>query len=282
MGKLERVPGKQNWVDRAGGLPNYIERIAVHVHAGGKDIGHSIAIAVNAAKKMCASGDTNFKGKQNVNAASRGQACAAVAEWERKKAGARVSKGIRGRKMSDAEYIEIVAKAHEVAAEEMEFDSLLAWAEGDGSGLAVDLGKKDTRDDFQVTGDISKVDTDQRLVFGWASVGSLQNGEVVVDRQGDVLDDVDEIEKAAYKFVLHSRDGGEMHIRKGVSTLVESFVSTPEKRKAMGLADDSLPNGWWVGFRVNDDNVWSLAKSGHYKMFSVHGKGVRKAIDDDA
>jgi len=25
-------PGVQNWVDRAGGLPSYIERIAVHLH----------------------------------------------------------------------------------------------------------------------------------------------------------------------------------------------------------------------------------------------------------
>lgn len=282
MGKLERVPGKQNWVDHAGGLPNYIERIAVHLHAKGKTIGHSIAIAVNAAKKMCASGDLNWSGAQNVNAASRAQACAAVAEWERKKASARVSKGIKGRKMTDEEYIEIVSKQMEEAAEEQEFEALMQWVDEGEDGPTVSLGKSEKKVDFQVQGEISKVDTDQRLVFGWASVGSLQNGEVVVDKQGDVLDDVDEIEKAAYKFVLHSRDGGEMHIRKGVSTLVESFVSTPEKRKAMGLADDALPNGWWVGFKVNDENVWELAKSGHYKMFSVHGKGIRKVIDDDA
>lgn len=82
---LDRSP-KENWVDKAGGLPRYIERIAKHLHyEKGKEIGHAIAIAVNVVKKMCASGDTNFPGKQNVNAKSRSQACAAVAQWEAKK-----------------------------------------------------------------------------------------------------------------------------------------------------------------------------------------------------
>lgn len=83
---LDRSP-KKNWVDKAGGLPRYIERIAKHLHyEKGKDIGQAIAIAVNVVKKMCGSGDTNFPGKQNVNAKSRAQACAAVAQWEAKKA----------------------------------------------------------------------------------------------------------------------------------------------------------------------------------------------------
>jgi peptidoglycan hydrolase-like protein with peptidoglycan-binding domain len=84
---LDRSP-KENWVDKAGGLPSYIERIAKHLHyEKGKEIGNAIAIAVNVVKKMCASGDTNFPGKQNVNAKSRAEACAAVASWEKKKGG---------------------------------------------------------------------------------------------------------------------------------------------------------------------------------------------------
>lgn len=134
--------------------------------------------------------------------------------------------------------------------------------------------------EFSLSGEISKIDDDKHLVFGWASIGIRSNGDVLVDKQGDVIDDPDEIEKAAYNFVLHSRDGGEMHVRKGVSTLVESFVITPEKRKAMGIPDGVLPqSGWWTGFRVNDDDVWKAIKSGKYRQFSVHGKGQRKRID---
>lgn len=85
---LERKKGgPDNWVEKAGGLPKYIERIAKHLHyEKGKTISHAIAIAVNVVKKMCASGDTNWPGKQNVNPKSRAEACRAVASWERKKA----------------------------------------------------------------------------------------------------------------------------------------------------------------------------------------------------
>jgi len=75
-----------NWVEKAGGLPKYIKRIAKHLQEKGMDESRAIATAVNAAKKMCSTGDTNFPGKQDVNPGSRAEACAAVAEWEAKKA----------------------------------------------------------------------------------------------------------------------------------------------------------------------------------------------------
>jgi hypothetical protein len=75
-----------NWVEKAGGLPQYIKRIAKHLTEKGMDQSRAIATAVNAAKKSCASGDTNFPGVQHVNPGSRAEACAAVADWERKKA----------------------------------------------------------------------------------------------------------------------------------------------------------------------------------------------------
>lgn len=78
-----------NWVDDVGGLPQYIRRIADAIMKKGKAEGHAIAIAVNACKKMCATGDLNFPGDQDVNPGSRAEACAAVASWEEKKARAR-------------------------------------------------------------------------------------------------------------------------------------------------------------------------------------------------
>lgn len=88
---LDRSP-KKNWVDKAGGLPKYIERIAKHLHyEKGKEIGNAIAIAVNVVKRMCSSGDTNFPGKQSVNPKSRAEACAAVASWEKKKGSAKTT-----------------------------------------------------------------------------------------------------------------------------------------------------------------------------------------------
>ena len=273
---LDRSP-KKNWVENSGGLPMYIRRIANHLHAEkGMDIGHAIAVAVNAAKKMCASGDLNFPGKQNVNAGSHAEACAAVAEWEKKKASARVSKGIKGRKMEDWEFIDHIMETKvpvELAISDEEFDRLSKELEDPDDPDTAEM------ENFTVEGEVSKVDEDKRLAFGWASIAYLPDGTLVDDKQGDVLDDVEEVEKSAYDFVVDCRDGGEMHIRKGIGTLVESVVFTPEKIESMGIPAGTVPLGWWVGFRVTDDEVWKAVKDGKYRMFSVHGRGTRKALD---
>jgi len=81
----------KNWVDEQGGLPSYIKRITDHLTAKGMDTSRAIATAVNAAKKMCASGDLNWPGIQSVNPGSKAEACAAVQKWEAMKAAARAS-----------------------------------------------------------------------------------------------------------------------------------------------------------------------------------------------
>lgn len=96
---LERSP-KENWVEKAGGLPNYIRRIAKHIHSdSGLSISHAIAAAVNRVKVLCAKGNA--------------EACAAVASWERKKAGTRIkATSVRGRKLTDLEFAEIIVKEY--------------------------------------------------------------------------------------------------------------------------------------------------------------------------
>jgi len=74
-------------VDEEGDLPPYIARIAKHLESDqNMSRQQAIATAVNTAKKMCATGDLNFPGKQNVNAGSRAEACNAVRQWEKMKA----------------------------------------------------------------------------------------------------------------------------------------------------------------------------------------------------
>lgn len=86
-GGLDRSP-KQNWVDKAGGLPSYIERIAVHLHDGGMSISRAIATAVNTVKRWAAGGTVRANGGQRVTAKTQAQAAAALADWEAKKASA--------------------------------------------------------------------------------------------------------------------------------------------------------------------------------------------------
>jgi len=127
---------------------------------------------------------------------------------------------------------------------------------------------------------ILKTDDDKRLVFGWASISIKVDGEQIEDRQKDMIDP-DVLEEAAYEYVLKFRDTGEEHrphLRKK-GKLVESCVFTVEKQKALGIPEGILPVGWWVGFKIEDDNAWELVKSGVYKMFSIEGKAYREPVE---
>lgn len=74
---LNEKPGK-NWVERSGGLPEYICRIARAVKRDGKTTSQAIAIAVARVKKWAAGGD-------DVDADTRAKAAKALAEWEKLK-----------------------------------------------------------------------------------------------------------------------------------------------------------------------------------------------------
>lgn len=135
---------------------------------------------------------------------------------------------------------------------------------------------------IEFAGELSKLDSDKRQVFGWASVTKV-DGQDVFDRQGDYIA-LEEIEKSAYHYVHNSRKGGDMHERAGEvplhkSDMIESFVVTPEKLEKMGLDSDSMPHGWWVGYQVNDEDLWQMVKEGKRVGFSIHGKGVRTPVE---
>lgn len=128
---------------------------------------------------------------------------------------------------------------------------------------------------------ILKSDDDKRLVFGWASIAQTADGDTIKDRQNDVIEP-DDLEEAAYEYVLNFRDTGEEHLesfrKKG--KLVESCVFTAEKQQAMGLQPGALPVGWWVGFYIEDEDAWERIKNGTYKMFSIEGRAERVPLEE--
>lgn len=124
-----------------------------------------------------------------------------------------------------------------------------------------------------------KVDEEKRRVFGWAYIAQDQDGETLIDKQGDFIDDPEVLEKAAYEFVTESREGRTMHFKKGVGTLIESFVVTPEKMASLGVIQKSAPQlAWWIGMQVHDDETWEMVKNGTLKGFSMGGGGVREKV----
>lgn len=124
---------------------------------------------------------------------------------------------------------------------------------------------------------IAKSDDEKMLAFGWASVSMRVDGELVEDWQEDIVEPED-LERAAYEFVMLYREGGEMHERGDAAVLVESVVFTEEKIKAMGIPDGVLPIGWWIGFKVTDKDVWEKVKDGTYQMFSIEGEAQRVEV----
>lgn len=124
---------------------------------------------------------------------------------------------------------------------------------------------------------VAKSKDDKMLAFGWASVAVRTDGEQVEDLQGDIIDPED-LEEAVYDYVQFYGDGGEMHRRGGVAKLVESVVFTKEKARFMGIPDGTVPEGWWIGFRVLDPDVWDKVKDGTYSMFSIEGTGARVEV----
>ena len=103
MGALEKIPGKQNWVDhlppamKAAWHASIIYRAAVHMHRErGMTVGHAIASAINWCKHITATGDVKqWPGPQLVNPKSVAECAAALALWTQMKAYARAhrSKG---------------------------------------------------------------------------------------------------------------------------------------------------------------------------------------------
>lgn len=96
---LERAPGKKdNWVESNGGLPDYIERVAKHIHyEGGHPISTAISMAISQVKKWAAAG--------------KAEAIKAIAQWEALKAKAAAKRAIKmTAQRINSECIELGAK----------------------------------------------------------------------------------------------------------------------------------------------------------------------------
>lgn len=48
--------------------------------------------------------------------------------------------------------------------------------------------------------------------------------------------------------------------------------------QVMGIPEGTLPAGWWIGFKVTDEEVWQKVKDGTYPMFSIEGEAERVEV----
>jgi cation transport regulator ChaB len=127
-----------------------------------------------------------------------------------------------------------------------------------------------------IQGQILKADTDQRMVWGWASVIS-ENGVPVVDTQGDVIK-AETLVKAATEFMLSTRVTKEMHFGDKVGEFIHSLPLTKDLAESLGIKSDK--EGWIVACKVYDDAVWEKVKSGELRAFSIGGRAKREKINE--
>jgi hypothetical protein len=123
-----------------------------------------------------------------------------------------------------------------------------------------------------IEGKILKADDEQRMVYGWASVVT-EKGEAVIDRQGDVIEP-ETLVKAVNDFMEHVRVGKAMHVGEQVGVVVHSLPITKEIGDALGIQSDR--EGWVVAYKVFDDAVWEMVKSGELAAFSIGGRAVKE------
>lgn len=131
---------------------------------------------------------------------------------------------------------------------------------------------------------IAKMDAAKKQVFGWANVANTwrfveDHWELVpvIDTQQGIME-ITALEDAAYAYVAESRKNGEMHWDyytgapfEQVGYCVESMVFTKEKQAALGIPDGLVPEGWWLGIQLTDDDAWDKVVSGVYGGFSIQG-----------
>jgi len=122
--------------------------------------------------------------------------------------------------------------------------------------------------DFKVV----KVDDEQRIIYGWASVTKVDD-ELVVDRQGDVIE-TDTLHKAVNDFMENVRVGKLMHQGEQVGQIIHSFPVSKEIMGALGIQTEK--EGWITGYKVYDDALWEDVKSGKYAAFSIGGAAIKE------
>jgi len=119
---------------------------------------------------------------------------------------------------------------------------------------------------------ILKIDEEQRIIYGWASVTTYK-GELVVDLQGDVIK-TDTLHKAFNEFMKGVRVGKINHSGEQVGQIVHSFPMSKEICAALEIQSDK--EGVISGFHVTDDTLWEKVKSGEYAEFSIGGRAQKQ------
>lgn len=116
---------------------------------------------------------------------------------------------------------------------------------------------------------ILKVDKLQHIVWGVV----LQPD--IPDLQGDIIS-AEEIEKAAYNYMIESRATGFRHQKELDAAIVESYI---QKADEVFEGEKIKKGSWMAAMKVFDEEVCKGIDSGEFHSFSIGGfAGKRNKI----
>ena len=144
------------------------------------------------------------------------------------------------------------------------------------------------QDHYHNGGEVSKTDSEHRIVGGWFSVFKL-DGEDVVDSDNEVID-IDSYREAAIEFAKNQRAANFDHERgqQPRGTLIDNLLIDSEDFAKMlvhqitGLPEDQIPVrrlGHFGSFQVHDPDDFQKVRA-EGAMFSIEGRCDREEEDD--
>jgi hypothetical protein len=112
----------------------------------------------------------------------------------------------------------------------------------------------------------------QQICYGWASVISI-DGRPIVDTDGDIIE-ASELENAVNKFMETERDALVLHDGEPIGRVLHSLPLTGDLAKRLGFDCDR--EGWIIGMKITDNEIWKLADDGVLPAFSIGGRAKRE------
>lgn len=121
---------------------------------------------------------------------------------------------------------------------------------------------------------LQKIDEEKRMVYGPAMIPDLPILRVTKDGEPFYIKFPKAVvEKMAHRYFIQNmhQNMTEDHAKPVKdSVVVESWLKAGEQDKSIALGFESMEDGtWFVGSKVNNDNLWARIKAGEVRGFSI-------------
>jgi len=131
---------------------------------------------------------------------------------------------------------------------------------------------------------LSSVDKERRMLYGAALIP--EKLILRIDKNNEeyyMKFERETIERLAHDFykknLHHTTNLQHQYPVTGV-TIVESWLKEGNSDKSLALGLSDLPDGtWFIGAKVDDDNVWEEVKSGAIRGFSIEGMFTEQSVE---